>query len=55
MTGETLNEFLRLFARPDKAQRIKIASAFAAVQIKYTHNEQSGYPKKETNSWQTKV
>ncbi|KAF7789053.1 hypothetical protein PRUB_a5377 [Pseudoalteromonas rubra] len=46
MTGETLDEFLRLFSHPDKAQRIKVASAFAAVQIKYTHNEESGYPKK---------
>ncbi|KNC66711.1 hypothetical protein [Pseudoalteromonas ardens] len=46
MTGEALNEFLRLFSHPDKAQRIKTVSTFAAVQIKYTHNEQSGYPKK---------
>lgn len=51
MDGESLDELLRLFAHPEKAHRIKIASAFAAVQIKFTHDEESGFPGKRDQFW----
>lgn len=51
MDGTSLDELLRLFAHPEKAQRMKIASAFAAVNIKYTHDEESGFPEKRNQFW----
>lgn len=51
MEGEMLDELLRLFAHPEKAQRVKIASAFAAVNIKFTHDEESGFPEKRNQFW----
>jgi len=51
MDGESLDELLRLFAHPEKAQRVKIASAFAAVNVKFTHDEESGFPEKRNQFW----
>jgi len=49
--SSSLDELLRLFAHPEKAQRVKIASAFAAVNRKFTHDEESGFPKKRNQFW----
>ncbi|MDK1286080.1 hypothetical protein [Pseudoalteromonas umbrosa] len=46
MTGQYDDELMRLFSHPDKMQRIKIAEAFAAVQIQFIHDEESGFPPK---------
>jgi hypothetical protein len=51
MDSESLDVLLRLFAHPERAQRVKIASAFAAVNYKYTHDEESGYPEKRGEFW----
>ena len=51
MDSGSLDVLLRLFAHPEKAQRMKIASAFAAVNIKYTHDEESGFPEKRNQFW----
>jgi len=51
MDSTSLDVLLRLFAHPEKAQRVKIASAFAAVNIKYTHDEESGFPEKRNQFW----
>ena len=51
MDRESLDELLRLFAHPEKAQRIKVASAFAAVQIRFTHDDESGFPEKRDQFW----
>lgn len=42
---------LQLFSHPKKAQRIKIAAAFGELNIKYSHNDESGYPEKRKQFW----
>lgn len=54
MEGGSLDMLLRLFTHPEKAQRVKIALAYAAVNIKFTHNEESGFPQKRSQ-FQVKV
>jgi len=51
LDSSSLDVLLRLFAHPEKAQRVKIASAFAAVNRKYTHDEESGFPEKRNQFW----
>ncbi|OHU91841.1 MULTISPECIES: hypothetical protein [Pseudoalteromonas] len=51
MAGESLDELWALFAHPDKAERIKIASAFAAVNITFSHHDESGFPPKRNQFW----
>ena len=51
MDSESLDELLRLFAHPEKAERMKVAMAFAAVNVKYTHDEESGFPEKRNQFW----
>ena len=46
MTGETLEEFYRLISHPEKEQRVKIASAYAAMHVLYSHHEESGFGEK---------
>lgn len=46
MTGETLDEFYRLISHPEKAQRVKIAAAYAAIHVRYSHHEESGFGEK---------
>jgi len=52
LDGESSDVLMRLFAHPDKAQRMKIASAFAAVNVKFTHNEETGFAAKKRQFWQ---
>lgn len=42
---------LSLFAHPDKAVRVRIASAFAQMNITYSHDDESGYPAKRLQFW----
>jgi len=51
MDGESSDVLLRLFAHPEKAQRVKIAMAFAAVNVKFTHNEETGFAEKRKQFW----
>ena len=49
--GESPDVLLRLFAHPEKAQRVKMASAFAAVNVEFTHDEESGFAEKREQFW----
>jgi len=51
MDGESSDILMQLFAHPEKAQREKIASAFAAVNVKFTHNEETGFAVKKRKFW----
>jgi hypothetical protein len=51
MQGESLDVLLGLFAHPEKAQRVKIASALATVNTKFTHDEESGFADKREQFW----
>lgn len=51
MLSESPSELWQLFTHPELEQRIKIASALAAVNIKYTHNEESGFSEKRNKFW----
>ena len=44
-------KLLELFAHQQKAQRVKMALAFSAVNIEFTHNEESGFAKKRDQFW----
>lgn len=48
---EPVNELLRLFTHPEKAQRVKMAAAFSAVNVEFSHNEESGFPDKRREFW----
>ena len=52
MEGRSPNELPQLFAHPEKAQRVKVASALAAVNVRFTHNEESGFPEKRAQFWE---
>jgi len=39
---------MRLFTHPEKAQRVKIAAAYGAVNGRFTHDEESGFADKRT-------
>lgn len=49
--GELPNTFLRLIAHPEKAQRVKMALAFSAINAEFTHDEESGFPEKRRQFW----
>jgi len=49
--GDSPKLALELFAHPEKAQRVKIALALAAINAEFTHNEESGFPKKREQFW----
>ena len=51
LDGESPDVLLRLFTHPEKAQRVKMASAFAAVNIEFTHDEESGFAEKRRQFW----
>lgn len=51
LDGDSPDILLRQFTHPVKAQRIKIASAFASVNSKLTHDEESGFPDKRELFW----
>lgn len=46
MTGETLDQFYHLVSHPEKEKRVKVASAYAAMHVKYSHHEESGFGEK---------
>ena len=50
-SSESLDVLLGLFAHPEKAQRVKIASALSAVNVKFTHDEESGFADKREQFW----
>lgn len=49
--GEPHDVILRLFSAPEKVQRVKMAMAFSAVNIEFTHNQESGFTAKRTQFW----
>ena len=49
--GNSSEVLTRLFAHPDKTQRIKVASAFAAVNVRFSHNEETGFADKRRQFW----
>ncbi|GAB3029225.1 hypothetical protein [Bowmanella dokdonensis] len=49
--GESPDLLFQLFAHPDKSQRVKIAAAFSAINVEFTHDEESGFPKKREAFW----
>jgi len=49
--GASPDIILRLFSHPEKAQRVKIASALAAVNSEFTHDEESGFAEKREQFW----
>lgn len=51
LDGDSPGELVRLFAHSDKAQRVKTALALASVNIKLTHDEQSGFAAKRELFW----
>ena len=51
LDGESSDVLVRLFAHPEKAQRVKVASAFAAVNAKIYHNEETGFAEKRKQYW----
>ena len=51
LDGGLSDVLLRLFTHPEKAQRVKIAMAFAAVNKKLSHDEESGFPEKRPQFW----
>jgi hypothetical protein len=51
LDGESSDVLLRLFAHPEKAQRVKVAMAFAAVNVKFSHNEETGFAEKRRQFW----
>jgi|GEM_PF-2286410 len=51
LEGNSSKVLVQLFTRPEKAERVKVASAFAAVNAKLTHNEESGFPEKRGQFW----
>lgn len=48
---ESPETILRLFRHSDKTQRVKMALAFSSVNLKFTHDEESGYPEKRKQFW----
>ncbi|PHS18497.1 MAG: hypothetical protein COA86_07325 [Kangiella sp.] len=51
LDGDSSDVLLRLFAHPEKSQRVKVAMAFAAVNAKFSHNEETGFADKRKQFW----
>jgi len=51
LDGESSDLLVRLFAHPEKVQRVKVAMAFAAVNAKFSHNEETGFEEKRRQFW----
>ena len=49
--GKSSDIIMQLFTHPNKAQRVKIASAFALLNVKLTHHEESGFSEKRNQFW----
>lgn len=51
LDGNSPNLLLRLFAHPEKAKRVKVALALAALNAELTHDEPSGFAAKREQFW----
>ncbi len=51
LDGESSDVLLRLFTHPDKAQRVKVAMAFAALNVRLNHDEESDFGEKKDQFW----
>lgn len=51
VNGDSTDELLALFTHPEKAQRVKIAFAFADVNIKLSHDEGTDFDNKRKAFW----
>ncbi len=51
LDGKSFPKLLRLFAHPEKAQRVTVATAFAVVNAKFSHNEETGFAEKRRQFW----
>lgn len=49
--GELPDSFLQLIAHPEKKQRVKMALALSAINIEFTHDEESGFAEKRRLFW----
>jgi len=47
LEGESSDVLLRLFTHPEKAQRVKVAMAFAALNVELNHDEESDFGEKK--------
>ena len=47
LDGESPDVLLRLFTHPEKAQRVKVAMAFAALNVRLNHDEESDFSEKK--------
>lgn len=52
VNGESPDELIRLFTHPEKAIRVKIAAAFAEVNIKLSHDEGTDFDNKRKAFWE---
>ena len=52
INGESTDELLALFTHPEKAQRVKIAFAFAEVNLKLSHDEGTDFDNKRRAFWE---
>jgi hypothetical protein len=51
MTGTSVETLSHYFTHHEKAQRVKVASALAAVNTRFTHDEESGFAEKRSEFW----
>jgi hypothetical protein len=51
LDGESSDELLRLFTHPEKAQRVKVAMAYAALNVRFNHDEESDFSEKQDQFW----
>ena len=51
LDGQSPDLLLRLFSSREKARRVKVALAFAAVNADLTHDEESGFAEKRSQFW----
>jgi hypothetical protein len=52
LDGESSDELLRLFTHPEKVQRVKVAMAFAALNVRLNHDEESNFSEKKDQFWE---
>lgn len=51
LDAESPDVLLRLFTHPEKAQRVKVALAFAALNVRLNHDEESDFSEKKDQFW----
>jgi putative Ca2+/H+ antiporter (TMEM165/GDT1 family) len=52
LDGGSPDELVRLFTHPEKTQRVKVALAFAALNIRLNHDEESDFSDKKELFWE---